>query len=117
MKLTEMKNEQALDALCLLIDPLEEICTADFWQIMKSGKMGRVVKHLLTNHKAALIKILAVMDCADPDTYTVNAFQVIGKTLALLNDPSMIELFTSAAQSVGVGSSGAASAEESGGMA
>lgn len=117
MKLTEMKNEAALDALCMLIDPLEEICNAETLQIMQSRKMAKLAKHLLTHHKAALIRILAAMDGEDPDTYSVNAFQVIGKTLALLNDPSVVELFTSAAQSVGGESSGAASAVEKGDMA
>lgn len=117
MKLTEMKNEQALDALCMLIDPISEICTDEFLNIMKSGKVSRIAKHLLTNKKDALIRILAVVDGEDPGTYTVNAFQVIAKTVALLNDPSVAELFTFAAQSGGVESSGAASAGVTGDMA
>lgn len=112
MKLTEMKNEQALDALEMLIDPVSEICTTEFMNCLRSGNMAAAVKVALKQNKAALIRILAVMDCEDPDTYSVNMFQIIRKAIAMLNDPEVIGLFTSAPQTEDEEPSGDASAVE-----
>lgn len=110
MKLTEMKNEAALDALEMLIDPIAEICTDEFMECLRGGKMRNAVKTALKQNKSALIRILAIMDCADPEAYSVNIFQIVQKAIGVLGDPEVVELFTSAAPSVDVESSGAASA-------
>lgn len=112
MKLTEMKNEQALDALEMLIDPVSEICTEEFMNCLRGGKMMAAARVALKENKAALIRILAIMDCEDPDTYSVNMFQIIRKTIALLNDPEVMGLFTSAPLTEDVESFGDASAVE-----
>lgn len=117
MKLTEMKNEAALDALEMLIDPIGEICTDDFMACLRDGKMMGAVKSALRDSKAALIRVLAIVDCEDPDTYSVNIFQIVRKTVALLNDPEVVALFTSAPQTEGGESSGGASAGASVGEA
>lgn len=109
MKLSEMKNEAALDALCLLIDPVTEICTKEFLDILQTGKVMAAAKHVLKNHKKALIQIFAIMDGEDPETYSVNMLQIVSKTVALLTDRELTEVFTSVPQSVGEVSSGAAS--------
>lgn len=112
MKLTEMKNESALDALEMLIDPIAEICTDEFMDCLRGGKMRSAVKTALKQNKAALIRILAIMDCADPETYSVNIFQIVQKALGVLGDPEVVALFTSAAPSEDGASSGGASAGE-----
>lgn len=96
MKLTEMKNEQALEALEMLIDPVTAICNEEFTNCLRAGKMMAAVKVALKAHKTELIQILAISEGADPETYRVNMFQIIKKALALLNDPEVMGLFTSA---------------------
>lgn len=99
MKLTEMKNEQALEALEMLIDPVTAICDEEFTNCLRTGKMMAAVKVALKAHKTELIQILAISEGADPETYRVNMFQIIKKALELLNDPEIRGLFTSAPMS------------------
>lgn len=110
MKFSEMTNEQAMNALADLIDPVSEICSKELLAMLSARDFKGAAKKLLGEHQGAVITILAVMDCTKPEEYKFNPFQLLAKLLALLNDPEMVQLFTSQLQSAGVGSSGAASA-------
>lgn len=110
MKLSEIKGEQALDVLVELIDPAAEIFgdkeVATAW---KSGVRINAVKVMITNHKKAVIRILAILDGENPETYEVNVLTLPVKLLEILNDPELASLFTSAERTVGATSSASAS--------
>lgn len=108
MKFSEMNNEQAMNALADLIDPVSEICSKELLQLLSDRNFKGAAKKLLREHQRAVITILAVMDGEKPENYRFNPFQLLMKLIALLNDPDVVQLFTSQLQSAGAGSSGAA---------
>lgn len=111
MKLSEMTNEQAMNAVADLIDPVCEICSKELLTMLSQKDMKGAAKKLLKEHQQAVITILAVLDGVEPAEYKFNPFQLIMKLIAVFNDPEVVQLFTSQLQSVGKVSSGAASAD------
>lgn len=95
-KLSEIKNEDALDVLVDLMDPVAEICVdKSFEKAFKKGdKMGSI-KLLVKNHKESIIKILAILDGEPVETYEVNVIQIPTKLFELLNDKDMMDFFDS----------------------
>ena len=107
MKLSELKGEKALDVLAEIIEPAVEIMQDK--RVVKAAKAGKtveIVKVACKGHKKAIIKILAVLDDADPDTYEVSVLTLPAKILELLNDPEIQMLFTSPPKSGAKKSSG-----------
>lgn len=96
MKLSEIKGEKALDALADLIDPLSAICLDEV--IQKSVKSGEpkllLAKKILKGHKKEVIKILAILDGADPETYEVDLLTLPAKLIQIINDPEVVSLFS-----------------------
>ena len=109
MKFSETTNEQAMNAVADLIDPVSEICSKELLTMLSQRDIKGAAKKLLREHQAAVITILAVMDGVDPAEYRFNPVQLIVKLVALLNDPELVRLFTSQLQSTEETYSGAAS--------
>ena len=63
----------------------------------------------IRNHKKAVMQIMATMDNVPVDEYKCNVFTLPVKILELLNDPSLIQLFTYQGQTGDAKSSGSAS--------
>ena len=112
MKLSDYKGEKALDILADLIEPATEIfgdkaVSKEF----QSGKKLKAVKVAIKNHKKAVIELLAVLDGEDPKTYEerVTIFTVPMKLLQILNDPELLQAFSSQGQTGDATSSGSVS--------
>ena len=99
MKLSEIKGEQALDVLADIIEPVTAICIDEEIQSMvKSGVPTlKMVKPIIKNHKKEIVEILAILDGENPAEYEVNVLTLPLKLLELLNDPTIKQLFQSAA--------------------
>ena len=108
MKLSEYRGEAALDILADLIEPAGEI--------MSDKKIGEVFKEnrfkaiglAIKNHKKAEMQIMATMDGVPVEEYKCNVFTLPAKILQLLNDPELVQLFTSQGQTGDAKSSGSA---------
>ena len=106
MKLSEYRGEAALDILADLIEPAGEI--------MSDKKIGEVFKEnrfkaiglAIKNHKKAVMQIMATMDGVPVEEYKCNVFTLPAKILQLLNDPELVQLFTSQGQTGDAKSSG-----------
>jgi len=95
-KLSEIKNEDALDVLVELIDPVVLICQdMELKQVMKKNDRVQAVKIAIKNHKDEVLKILAILDGENPDTYEFNIVTLPIKLMELFNDPDMMTFFTS----------------------
>ena len=57
--------------------------------------------YIIKNHKKEIVEIMARLDGKDPANYTVNFFTLPMKVLEILNDPGIIDLFTSQGQNDG----------------
>ena len=110
MKISEFKNEKALDVLADLIDPLSVILTDDeIKRVYKEEKSKlKLIKTLLKTHKAEIIQILAILDDTPVEDYKVNVLTLPVKLMEVLNDPTIQELFTSQGQENTETSSGSA---------
>ena len=110
MKLTDIKNEAAIDALADILDPISEIVTDKEFIALSRNNAPRLklVKSALKNHKKAVIEILAILDGADPKEYEVNIITLPMKVVELLNEPMVASLFQSQGQMTQKESSGSA---------
>lgn len=97
MKLSEIKNEDALDVLADLLDPVVEIVSDE--EVKKANENGGkllAVKVAIKNHKKAIMTILATLDGCPVDEYECNVYTLPMKVMEILNDDNMVAFFSSA---------------------
>lgn len=98
MKLSEYKNEEALDILADLIEPVAEIMAdPNFKEVVQAKNKTAIIKVLIKDHKKSIIEILAIIDGVPVEEYEVNVFTLPLKLLDLLNDKDLVSFFTSQA--------------------
>jgi len=89
-KLSEIQNEDALDVVAEIIDPVVSMCQdEELKKVMKTGDKLQSVKVAIKNHKSEVMTILAALDGEPLETYKVNLIQLPLKLLELFNDPDM----------------------------
>ena len=98
MKISDIKGEAALDAFADMIDPAMEIMTdpAISAEYKKPGTTrAQLVGLIVKSHKQSIIKIMAILDGEDPETYAdkINILTVPAKLMEIINDPEMKSLF------------------------
>lgn len=99
MKLSEIKGDAALDTMADLIDPLAEIGQNKLLVgLIRSKNLIPAVKLALRQHKASILKILAILNQQDPETYEPNLVEIPKMLLELLNDEELAFLFQSQAE-------------------
>lgn len=95
MKLSDYKNEEALDVLADIIEPLSIILAdKECSGVIKGGTIAASAKAILKTHPKEVIAILAALDRKDPSEYECTLYTVPVKLLEILNDPEMISFFT-----------------------
>ena len=110
MKLSEYRGEEALDILADLIEPAGEIMSdKEMVKVFKENRF-KAIGMAIKNHKKAVIQIMASIDGVPVDEYKCNVFTLPVKILEILNDPELVQLFTSQGQTGDANSSGSASA-------
>ena len=100
MKLSEIKGEAAIDVLVDILDPASEIIGDKEIELAVKNNATRmqIVKIALKNHKKAVIAILAALDGKKPEDYEVSVLTLPVKLLEVLNDPELVNLFSSQGQ-------------------
>lgn len=99
MKLSEYRNEDALDLLADIIEPASEIMTdVNLRNIIAKGDKKRVdiAKYLLKEHKSSIIAILARLN--GEETYNANIVDILKQVMDLINDKELIDFFVSQAR-------------------
>ena len=115
MKITEYRGEDAIDLLADILEPVGEIIGDPevekiFQGFQKSSFNRELIKHVLKNHKRALIEIMARLDNEPVEQYRkkVNIFTLPKKALELLDDEELISFFVSQGLKTGNEFSGSA---------
>ena len=100
MRLSDIKNEQALDTLADILEPASEILADEqVKEITKSGQPKlKLAGYIIKNHKKAVIEILARLDGCDPANYSFTLLSLPKKVMEILTDPELADLFTSQGQ-------------------
>lgn len=111
MKLSEIKNEQALEVLAEIIEPISKIAGDEtIKNELKNGTtLAKQAKYILKTYKSEVMDILAALECTPRNEYTCDLVSLPVKLLELLNDADLISAFTSAAASAVQTSSGSQS--------
>ena len=107
----QMTNEEKLDLLADLIEPVAEIfgdpVVAGLYR--SGGRKIDIVKAAIKGHKKAVIEVLALTDGVDPSEYEINLLALPVKLARLLESPELqelSELFTSQGKTISAASSG-----------
>ncbi len=101
MKFSEIKNEQAIEALANMFDPIVEIASdAEIVSAARSNDKVSTVKLMLKNHSRAVFELLAASEGVDPDEYECNMLTLPMKLLELLNQSELGFLFPSQSQKI-----------------
>ena len=100
MRLSEFKNEEALDVLADILEPAALIVADDeVKRLYNSGQPKlKLAAYIIKNHKKSVIEIMARLDGQDPATYSITLISLPLKIVEILNDPQIVEFFTSQAQ-------------------
>lgn len=111
MKISEFRNEQALETIADLIEPLGEILgDQTFRAMIENGKANKmqIAAYALKRHAGAIIEILARMDGVPKAEYNKSVIGMTKDLLAILNDEELKGFFPSQGQMTASASSGSA---------
>lgn len=94
MRLSEIKDDRALDVLAEIIEPAADIVAdAECKRLYEESKV-KCAAYAIKNHKDAVKAILAAMEGVPAEEYHCNVFTLPMRLLEILNDPEMEMLFT-----------------------
>lgn len=113
MKLSEYQNEDALDLLGDLLEPISNFFTdKEFEELFHKGNRMEMVQYCLKNknRQKDIIKILARLDGVPVKKYKANIFTLPIKIMELLDDEELVNFFVS--QGFGMGNESSGSATE-----
>lgn len=96
MKLSDYKDEEALELLADLLEPVAEILSDKAilaaMQAKEINKMG-AIKYAIKQHKKSVIEVLAILEGVPVNEYHCNVFTLPVKLLEILNDPELMDFF------------------------
>lgn len=96
MKLSDIKGEQALEAMADLIDPVAEIAQdKKLVGFIRGKSYAEAVKLGLKKHQKAILTILAILNQQDVKTYEPSLAEIPKMLLDLFNDKELLNLFSS----------------------
>lgn len=97
-RLSDYKNEEALDLLVDIIEPASELMSdSDSVALLYSKKPGDRVKgvtQMIKAHKSAVIQILAALDGVPVDQFECGFFTLPTRLIEILNDKELLTFFT-----------------------
>lgn len=116
MRLSEFKDEQALDVFVEMIEPVSRILAdSEVAKAAKGGNKMAAIKAAIKDHKRDVMAALAAMDGVPVEEYHCGVLTLPIKLLEILNDPDLLQLFTYAGQMGDATSSGSDMASTAGG--
>ena len=94
MKLSEIKDEVALDVIADIIDPLSELSLdKEFQFALNSGQKLKAVKIAIKNHKKAVVEILAILNGEKVENFHFSLISLPIMFMELLNEINENEEF------------------------
>ena len=101
MKLSEFKDDAALELIADIIEPATEILADPAIKEAFSRSKMAAIKVAIKNHKSAIKEIIARLDGKTPEECHFTAISLPIKLLSMFNDPDLQQLFTSSGQTEG----------------
>lgn len=98
-KLSEYKDEEALDLLADIIEPASVIfADKDVKAAFKGENKMKFAKVAIKKHKTEIIEILARLDGVEPSEYHCNIFTLPVTIIKILQDKELVDFFSSAVE-------------------
>lgn len=99
MKLREIKNEQAIELLADMFDPIMEIASDDkVVSAARSENKILLAKIILKEHAKAVFELMALTEGVPVEEYECNVMTLPAKLVELFNQPEFEVLFQSQGQ-------------------
>lgn len=93
MRLSEFKDEKAIEVVAKLLEPIGRIASNAKNAEAKGKSMAAFAGALLQNSPKEIMIMLAVLDDQDPANYHCTAASVLADVFHMLNDPELMQLF------------------------
>lgn len=97
-KLLEYTNEEALERLADIIEPISEIASDKRVREAFRGPKIKAIEILLRHHNSALIDVLASYEGIPREEFSANVVQIVSMALRLFYDEEIMSVFTSLGQ-------------------
>lgn len=99
-KLSEYKDEEALDLLADIVEPITNIwqdeAVKQAFKAEKKGRIPRMIKAIIKGHKPEVIEIMARLDGIDVKDYHCNILTLPGAIMDILRDDDLLDFFLNA---------------------
>lgn len=97
MRLSDYKNEDAIEVLADMMEPIATIMSQpEVEEAFKSGKpMIVTAKAILKSNSRAVLEMIAALHRKQPEEMDVTIPSLLKDLLDILNDPDIVSLFTS----------------------
>ena len=113
-RLSDFRDEEALDVLCELIEPACEIMAdEDVQKAFEKGSgvtMVQAVKLIIKGHKRAVMEIMAALEGVPLEEFHCNLLTLPMQVMQIVNDNDLRTFFTLQAQNGSLTDSGLATA-------
>lgn len=100
MKISEFKDEEALDLLAELIEPAAKIFGSEAIRNAVGSKKPKLelVRIAIKEHKKEVIQILAALNGVPVEEFHCTVPSIIAQALEILNDKDLLDFFSSQEQ-------------------
>lgn len=107
-KLSEYKNEDALDLLADIMEPVAYIfADKEFVKKAQENKLS-AIKHVMKKHSKNILSIIARLEGVPVEEYKCTIFSLSLAIMNLFNDPELMDFFKSQGLKINNESSGSA---------
>lgn len=122
-KLSEYRDEEALDLLADIIEPISELTADEDFKNVFGGEekkkfsakdMFMAIRIACKKHKAAVMTILAALEGVPVEEYHCNVFTVPLRFFELITDKDMLSVFTSQVREMNLSPSSGPATENTG---
>lgn len=109
MKISEIKDEKAVEVLGDLFEPIIRICKHEEVQQAARSNVGiELAKSMIKADPSAVLEILAICNQVPVEEYHPNPFVVLRDLAGILTDPDISTLFFSQEPKAAMSASGSA---------
>ena len=113
MKISEYRDEAALELLANISEPAIEIfADKELTDLIRQKKSGKAVSVAIKNHKKEVMELLAAMDGVPIEEYHCNIFSLPLKLMEILSDKELIAFFSKTQETQTVSGNVTESSEE-----
>lgn len=94
-KLSEIRDDEAMDLLADIMDPLSTIFSDPKIKEMSEKKVSRpeIIKYVIKNHRESVVLIMAKLEGIPVEEYHYNVLTLPVALLEIFNEPEVTKLF------------------------